>query len=99
MRLSPRMKNIILQCAFNSFGDVNVYLFGSRTDDTLRGGDIDIAVDTPELGVEEFRKKKAKFQAALLRRNFDIKVDIVLYQHKDALLFNEIKQTGVKLST
>ena len=38
----------IRRAAARIFGaDVQVYLFGSRTDDTARGGDIDLLIDTP----------------------------------------------------
>jgi len=38
MRLSNRIHQIIKKNAINSFGHVNIYLFGSRTDDTKKGG-------------------------------------------------------------
>jgi len=60
MRLSKRIQNIIKKAVFENFGDVKVYLFGSRTDDTKKGGDIDIAIDT-QIDKEEFRKKKIQF--------------------------------------
>jgi len=43
VRLSKRLLAIIKEGLDKSFSGANVYLFGSRTDDTKRGGDIDIA--------------------------------------------------------
>ena len=47
MRLSKREIEAILQVAEDIYGtDVKVYLFGSRVDDSRRGGDIDLLVRT-----------------------------------------------------
>ena len=47
MRLSKREIEVILQVAEDIYGtDVKVYLFGSRVDDSRRGGDIDLLVRT-----------------------------------------------------
>ncbi len=70
MRLSPRMKNILQKAILQSFGEVPVYLFGSRVDDSLSGGDIDLAVDV-ELDRETFRQHKVQFKVALLKMCFD----------------------------
>ena len=42
MRLSSKEINIIKNKAQLIFGDSIVYLFGSRVDDTKKGGDIDL---------------------------------------------------------
>ena len=47
MRLSEREIDAIRQTAREHFGEgVHVWLFGSRTDDTQKGGDIDLLVET-----------------------------------------------------
>lgn len=47
MRLQPNEKDLILQSAHEIYGDgVRIYLFGSRTNDAQRGGDIDLLVRT-----------------------------------------------------
>lgn len=97
MRLSPRMKNILQKAILQSFGEVPVYLFGSRVDDSLSGGDIDLAVDV-ELDRETFRQHKVQFKVALLKMCFDqIEVDIVPYRTKDKLLTSEIRKHTVRL--
>jgi len=60
MRLSKRIINILQNNIKKSFGDVNIYLFGSRTDDNKRGGDIDLAIET-NISKQEFRKRNLYF--------------------------------------
>jgi predicted nucleotidyltransferase len=52
MRLTPHETRAIRACAARHFGEgAKVRVFGSRVDDTRRGGDIDLHVEaeTPEL--------------------------------------------------
>ena len=47
MRLSADQARVILSCVRQQFGaDAQVKLFGSRLDDSLRGGDVDLLVET-----------------------------------------------------
>ncbi len=96
MRLSKRIQNIIKKAVFENFGDVKVYLFGSRTDDTKKGGDIDIAIDT-QIDKEEFRKKKIQFFVSLLRVDFDLKIDLVQMKQSHTLFSNELENSRVIL--
>jgi len=96
MRLSMRIQNIIKKAVFENFGDVKVYLFGSRTDDTKKGGDIDIAIDT-QIDKEEFRKKKIQFFVSLLRVDFDLKIDLVQMKHSHTLFSNELENSRLIL--
>jgi len=97
MRLSKRLKEIIVKNIYLSFGEVDIYLFGSRVNDTKKGGDIDLAIDT-KMERTEFRKRKAKFLAGLIRNDFDYSVDIVNYNTKDELLSQEIRNNHYKLT-
>ena len=97
MRLSQRIKDKLYKAVLNSFGDVPVYLFGSRVDNAAVGGDIDLAIDV-ELERTQFRRKKAIFGAQLIRLGFtEIEVDVVSYKPKDELLAKEIKNTAIRL--
>lgn len=97
MRLSNRIINILQQGILNSFGKVDVYLFGSRVDDKKIGGDIDIAVDVC-LTKEEFQKKKVLFISCLVRMGFDLKIDVVNLNTTDLLLWQEIQKNKVLIS-
>jgi len=97
MRLSERVVNILQENIKKSFGNVNIYLFGSRTDDAKRGGDIDLAIDT-DISKQEFRKKKSLVLAMLMRIDFDYKIDMVNFNTKDELLYIEIQKNNILLA-
>ena len=99
MRISDSMMKKLDLALHQSFGDVPVYLFGSRADAQKIGGDIDLAVDV-NLTQTAFKQKRVKFKTALARMGFDeIEVDIVPYHAADALLAREISATAVPLIT
>jgi len=98
MRLSKRVIDILRENILKSFGNVDIYLFGSRTDDTKKGGDIDLAIDV-ELSNEEFRKKKFSLLSLLTRIDFAYKIDIVSFNTKDELLYSEIRRNFIKLNS
>jgi hypothetical protein len=59
-----------------------LYLYGSRTDDTKKGGDIDLLIITPKEGLKIFNEKKLdilvqlKKQPAIGDRRIDLKCAI-----------------------
>jgi len=96
MRLSKLIIKILKTNIQKSFGKDTLYLFGSRTDDTKRGGDIDLAVDS-NLSRLEFRQKKIKFFTMLTKIDFNYKVDLVNFNTNDILLHQEIQINHIKL--
>lgn len=47
MRLSPQQIEVLVQAAKRHFGETaEIWLFGSRTDDRKKGGDIDLYIET-----------------------------------------------------
>ena len=97
MRLSKRILAMIKKAILTNFGEVDIYLFGSRVDDNKKGGDIDIAVDV-NLSRKEFNQHKKNFIVALIKVDFDFKIDLVQYNNQDNLLKKEIQQTAVKIN-
>ena len=96
MRISNSIIKILKTNIQKSFGNVNLYLFGSRTYDDKRGGDIDLAIDS-DLSRKEFRQKKIKFFTMLTRIDFDYKIDLVNFNTSDIFLHNEIQTNHIKL--
>ncbi len=90
MRLTERDVTAIKKVVTKHFGeDALVYLFGSRTDDTKRGGDIDLLVEhDPELEAGEVIRKKLKTMTDIQFALGDRKIDIV------SIPFNQDKTDG-----
>ena len=97
MRLSNRIVSIIKRAVKSSFGNVDVYLFGSRVDDEKVGGDIDIAIDS-DIPRDEFKKKKIQFITSMFRLGYDLKIDIVQYKNDDTLFSTELNTHNIKIA-
>ena len=78
MRLTTAQIERIKQVAVEVMGSqVKVMLFGSRVDDTRRGGDIDLYIATPALPQKAQLEAKLKFLVKLKQRLGDQRVDLV----------------------
>jgi predicted nucleotidyltransferase len=96
IRLTPYEIKAIKETAKEVFGkDVKLWLFGSRTDPTKRGRDIDLYIETKEgYNVE----KPSKFLAKLYLRMGEQKIDVILEKegcNKEIAV--EVKTKGVRL--
>ena len=78
MRLSPTHRDAILQVVSDMCGpDAQVRLFGSRVDDTKRGGDVDLLVELaaePDDVFDLQRRLYARLLRALDSRPVDVLV-------------------------
>jgi predicted nucleotidyltransferase len=78
MRLTPDQIAAIKQTAHAVLGDgARVILFGSRVDDTKKGGDIDLLFET-ERPVGNRATTIGAIYVALVRKLGDRKIDILL---------------------
>ncbi len=76
MRLSSATRRVIRDTVHEVFGaGAEVLLFGSRTVDTRRGGDIDLLVKLPR-PVDDSRRKALTLTARLQRRLGDQPIDV-----------------------
>jgi predicted nucleotidyltransferase len=67
MRLTPATIGPLLDAVHETFGDnAEVWLFGSRADDSRRGGDIDLYIET------DIDKNLVALRSKLLRKLEDI---------------------------
>jgi uncharacterized protein len=98
MRISTEEANSIKTISCKVFGaGCQVWLFGSRADDSLRGGDIDLYLETS--CTDSIAQKKLEMRRELLKVFGDQKIDLVVHQ-KDLPLkpFHELaKSSGVEL--
>lgn len=78
MRLNDKIREIIKSEVFNQLGsEVVVRLFGSRVDDTQRGGDIDLLIE-PRQPLEHRIQAECKLAARLFIRLGGRKVDVLI---------------------
>ena len=96
MRLSKREIEAILQVAEDIYGaDVKVYLFGSRVDDSRRGGDIDLLVRTTSAkkGILDRVRMAARIKSLI----GDQKIDII-GDYEDNQVVREALKNGILLA-
>ena len=99
MRLTEQQINIIQQVVASVAGDnARVTLFGSRVDDTKKGGDIDLLISFPKI-VQHPAELSAKISAQLIRKFEGRKVDVLLSAPnlKDLPIHAIAQQTGIVL--
>ena len=78
MRLTPDQVNIIRTAVAQVAGaDAQVWLFGSRVHDEMRGGDVDLLLDMPQ-AVDEPALLAASLSARVSRAMDGRDVDVVI---------------------
>jgi uncharacterized protein len=78
MRISDQQKKAILESVAAELGaDARVFLFGSRVDDTKRGGDIDLFVEIP-FKIDNMVRKKLRILSQIQRRIGEQKIDLII---------------------
>ncbi len=100
MRLSEYEKEIIILSAKDNFGEnTRVILFGSRANDTGKGGDIDLLIQ-PDINIspEEMLKKKINMLIEIEQKLGEQRIDIILQQPDDNRAIVKIaKKTGIAI--
>jgi predicted nucleotidyltransferase len=94
MRIQDYEREIILAAISRYAPDVEVYLFGSRADDTKRGGDIDLLLIGENMKMSSIRSIKIEIKDNL----GDQKIDIVYESPENRTNFGKMVQIdAVKL--
>ncbi|HED19473.1 MAG TPA: nucleotidyltransferase domain-containing protein [Gammaproteobacteria bacterium] len=99
MRLSSKTQTIIRDTAREIFGpQVTTMVFGSRVDDTARGGDIDLIVQL-EQPVQQRERKALQLVARLQKRLGMQPIDVLVVDPQTEMLpvHKEAIRTGVRL--
>ena len=95
MRLQMNEIQIILRAAREIYGSrVRVHLFGSRLDDTKRGGDIDLLIRNDE--TKQGALGRIRLIARLKYLLGDRKIDVI-GDHEDSVVAREALEKGVLL--
>ena len=99
MRLTPETRRVIKEVVLEVFGpNAAVRLFGSRTDDAARGGDIDLLVECSAPVTDKLGKSLA-LTARLQLRLGDQRIDVIVAdpQTKPQSVHEVARRTGVPL--
>ncbi len=100
MRLTEQQQQIIKHKVKDYFGtNARVILFGSRTNDNLRGGDIDLLIELPQAAKHILKKNlalNAELQVALGGLQ---KIDIITHPENapETPLYKEAHKHGIEL--
>ena len=96
MRITSTEIEIIKSVILAYISDAKVMLFGSRTDDSKKGGDIDIFVETSK---DVNLKDKIKILAQIEISGLQRKVDLIVKTPKspEQNIFKTIQQEGIVL--
>ena len=93
MRLTSKEIEAIVQTFKEIFKEGEIYLFGSRVDDSKKGGDIDLFIISNNATVA----KKIDFLVLLKQRIGEQKIDVVISKDKNRAIEQEALKNGVKL--
>ena len=99
MRLSPHARSIIRRTTADVFGArACVRLFGSRVDDALRGGDIDLLVELPAPDADKHRHSLT-LVAKLQQQLGDQPIDVLVIDPDttELAIHRQARATGVPL--
>ncbi|MDR2535095.1 MAG: nucleotidyltransferase domain-containing protein [Treponema sp.] len=94
MRLSEFQKEAIVNAVQDIDSKASIWLFGSRADDSKKGGDIDIAVLSTRIGVME----KIQIKRAICNKIGEQKIDLLVSSGGDEAFFRFAAEEGIKLS-
>ena len=94
MRITEEAKNAIIDAVKSADPDAKVWLFGSRVDDSKKGGDIDIGILSSNVNVME--------EIDILQKMYDKigeqKIDIVVSRDGQEAFFKYAVQKGILLN-
>jgi predicted nucleotidyltransferase len=101
MRITQTQKDIICETAQKYFGpDVHIWLFGSRTDDQAKGGDIDLYIEPSIQNIATLVMARLYFLRDLHKKIGEQKIDVVLRRPDSSLdlpIYKIARQTGTML--
>jgi len=100
-----RLKNYEIDAIESSFKkhfgeNDHLWIFGSRVNRNLRGGDIDLYIETEISQPESIIAKKSKFVVELYDRLGEQKIDVVINMLKSKIrlpIYEIARKTGVLL--
>lgn len=96
MRLTEYEMKMIKKAFHEAFGEGKIYLFGSRVDDTKKGGDIDLYL-MPTKKFDDEGERKVSFLVKLDSYIGEQKIDAIVARDKNRAIEQEAMKNGVEL--
>ena len=100
MRLSEYEREVIVSSAKDKFGEkTRVILFGSRTNDTMKGGDIDLFIQPGiQASPEVMLHRKISMLVEIEQKLGEQIIDILLQQTNDKrTIVKTVRKTGIAI--
>ncbi len=94
MRIEKEQIALLKKALYDLDKTARLYLFGSRVDNTKKGGDIDLLIRSEKLGKSDIRKIRMAFYQQFGEQKLDILLDNGK-QHNPFI--DKIKQQAVEL--
>jgi predicted nucleotidyltransferase len=95
MRISDYEKNTIVEAVKTTDPDARVWLFGSRADDSKKGGDIDIAILSQ--AIRKDIMKEIQVRRFICDRIGEQRIDIVTTSDGSEAMFKLALAEGIEL--
>jgi predicted nucleotidyltransferase len=93
MRITGAERDALVDSVRQADPDARIWLFGSRLDDSKKGGDIDIAVLSPLIHISE----RMRIRRAIVDRIGEQKIDIVVSADGADPFFRLAVETGIRI--
>jgi predicted nucleotidyltransferase len=93
MRLKQYEKDIIKKAVREFDENAQVFLYGSRTDDTKKGGDIDLLIISDKIKNKEIRKIRLKVFNVIGEQ----KIDIISSPEINSAFIEHAYKSGIRL--
>jgi predicted nucleotidyltransferase len=94
MRITDTEKQVLIDVIKKADSDAVLRLFGSRTDDTKKGGDIDIAILSPKIDL----MTKIQIRREILDKIGEQKIDIIVSKNGSEPFFRLAQETGIRIA-
>jgi predicted nucleotidyltransferase len=96
MRITENEKNVIVKAVKNVDPKAKVWLFGSRTNDNKKGGDIDIAIFSKKIRHDVMQEIKVR--RFICNKIGEQKIDIVTSSNGKEAFFRLAVEEGIELT-
>ena len=96
MRITEQEKNVIIDAVKNSDPNAQIWLFGSRVDDSKKGGDIGIMILSEKIDKDVMQK--IQLRRFICDRIGGQKIDIVTTNSGKEAIFRLAVEDGIQLN-